>query len=165
MQIKPFSNSTGDSDLVDVCHTGRGEYSYWKPDFVLRLEVNQRIYYFILDAKYSNESNVEKIHIPSLVDKYYWGTSTYIKSANIFSNSPITSILVIYPLIQNSKVINYTWNSFSNQNRKYCRYGPDNNSSFPLPLIGGVALSVDGVDKFDEIISRVLEQTISCSAS
>lgn len=42
----------------------------WMPDFVLKISVENKEYYYILDAKYSSAQNVKKRSIPELVLKY-----------------------------------------------------------------------------------------------
>lgn len=64
----------------------------WKPDFVIKVSCNNRDYYYILDAKYSNEINVKKRYISELVLKY----STQIASKDKFF-SDVIGVGAIYP--------------------------------------------------------------------
>ena len=65
---------------------------YWKPDFVLKIELDNQEYYYILDAKYSKKKNVKKYYMPDLVLKY----STQIASYNKL-HSDIVGVGAIYP--------------------------------------------------------------------
>ena len=64
----------------------------WRPDFLLKISGNDKDYYYILDAKYSNFYNVKKRYIPALVLKY----GTQIASKDKFF-SDIIGIGAIYP--------------------------------------------------------------------
>ncbi|MBP3602791.1 MAG: hypothetical protein J6J79_01430 [Lachnospiraceae bacterium] len=73
------------NDGINLYSTGynflKGKWNKkWKPDFVLKISCNNREYYYILDAKYSNTNNVKKRHLPELVLKY----STQIASKDKF---------------------------------------------------------------------------------
>ncbi len=64
----------------------------WIPDFVIKIFCNNRDYYYILDAKYSNEINVKKRYMSELVLKY----SAQIASKDKFF-SDIVGVGAIYP--------------------------------------------------------------------
>ena len=64
----------------------------WTPDFILKISNNEKDYYFILDAKYSNANNVRKRYIPELVLKY----STQIASVGKFF-SDVIGVGAVYP--------------------------------------------------------------------
>lgn len=42
----------------------------YKPDYVLKLELNNEIKYYILDAKYSTRNRVRSSHLPDCINKY-----------------------------------------------------------------------------------------------
>lgn len=62
------------------------------PDFVIKIETSENEYYYILDAKYSNEKNVKKWYMPNLVLKY----STQIASKDKFF-SDVIGVGALYP--------------------------------------------------------------------
>lgn len=64
----------------------------WTPDFVIKISTGIKEYYYILDAKYSNEQNVKKRYMPELVLKY----SAQIASKNK-SFSDVIGVGAIYP--------------------------------------------------------------------
>lgn len=64
----------------------------WTPDFVLKISSSYNDYYYILDAKYSNEYNVKKRYIPELVLKY----SAQIASKDKFF-SDVIGVGAVYP--------------------------------------------------------------------
>lgn len=64
----------------------------WTPDFVIKVFSNNKDYYYILDAKYSNAINVKKRYISELVLKY----GTQIASKNKFY-SDVIGVGAIYP--------------------------------------------------------------------
>lgn len=164
MKIYPWSQDTLDGELIDVCHTGRGENSNWKPDFVLRLDSNNATTrYLILDAKYSTEYTVRNTHLPALVDKYYWGTSVYRKAQNYATNHPITSILAIYPLTSREKFIPYGIRTSNYEGIAFNRAGIDTQRICPIPILGGVGLSVDDSEKFNQTISTIVEKSLYLS--
>ncbi len=64
----------------------------WTPDFVIKVSCNDRDYYYILDAKYSNMINIQINYIPELVLKY----STQIASKDKYF-SDVIGVGAIYP--------------------------------------------------------------------
>lgn len=64
----------------------------WTPDFIIKVACNDRNYYYILDAKYSNAINVKKRYMSELVLKY----STQIASKDKFF-SDVVAVGAIYP--------------------------------------------------------------------
>lgn len=85
------------NDGINLYSTG---YNYikckwndrWTPDFIIKICSSDRDYYYILDAKYSNASNVKKRYIPDLVLKY----GTQIASKDKFF-SDIIGVGAVYP--------------------------------------------------------------------
>jgi len=64
----------------------------WTPDFIIKIACGSRDYYYILDAKYSNATNVKKRYLPELVLKY----GAQIASKDKFF-SDVIGIGAIYP--------------------------------------------------------------------
>lgn len=48
---------------------------YYTPDYVIKIETNNKIHNFIIDAKHTTINNVEKFQLPSLVYKYLFSIS------------------------------------------------------------------------------------------
>lgn len=64
----------------------------WSPDFVLKIVTSINEYYYIIDAKYSKERNVNRIYLPQLILKY----GSQIASKDKFL-SDIIGVGAIYP--------------------------------------------------------------------
>lgn len=137
----------GHFDLVDVVHRRPNvDYNYWSPDYVIRLDkINGSTKYLIFDAKYSTETIVRSIHLPDIIEKYYWGMSVYNANTNTYSNDPIAAVLVIYPLGVNTPFLRY---------RKRTSIGHD---TFPLPVVGAAGLTIEVDHAFNKAISDVME--------
>ena len=58
--IEPWNKETQHLALIDVYHKPGGFYSFYKPDFVLKLESQEETRYLILDAKYSTSYTVRE---------------------------------------------------------------------------------------------------------
>lgn len=72
----------------------------WTPDFVIKIETDDKEYYYILDAKYSNLQNVKKRYIPELVLKY----GTQIASKDKFF-SEVIGVGALYPDTEDKMVL------------------------------------------------------------
>jgi hypothetical protein len=86
---------------------------YYTPDYILKIEKNNDISYFILDAKYSTVNTIKKIYLSEIVYKYIFSISTvnsddkikgiYIINGKQFSsNNQVSMITDLY----NSESIN-----------------------------------------------------------
>ena len=85
------------NDGINLYSTGfnfsKGKWNdKWTPDFVIKISRNNRDYYYILDAKYSNAINIKKRYISELVLKY----SNQIASKDKFF-SDVIGVGAIYP--------------------------------------------------------------------
>lgn len=146
--IRPLNAYTaGHLDLVDVVHRKpNAGYNYWKPDYVIRLDTEDGYTkYLILDAKYSTESMVRAIHLPNVIDKYYWGMSVYNADKKSYSNDPIAAVLVIYPLGVSSSFVRYGKRTSVGSN------------AFPLPVIGATGLTIESDHAFNKVITDVID--------
>jgi hypothetical protein len=146
--IRPLNAYTaGHFDLVDVAHRKpNAEYNYWNPDYVIRLDTAAgNTKYLIIDAKYSTESIVRSIHLPGVIDKYYWGMSVHNATKKSYSNDPIAAVLVIYPLGVNSSFIRYG---------KRTAVG---STQFPLPVVGATGLTIEAEHSFNKVMTDVID--------
>lgn len=64
----------------------------WTPDFVLKIASERKVYYYILDAKFSKEHNVKCRYMPELVLKYGSQIATKDKAL-----SDVIGIGALYP--------------------------------------------------------------------
>lgn len=143
--IRPFSNESRHRSLVDVTHSGIGEYQYWTPDFVLRHESFGAVRYLILDAKYSTRPKVRDFVLAALMKKYFLGMAVYDADLDLLSSAPILGVFAIYPLDhRNSSYLSHWGSNFLD--------------SVPLrlPMIGGIGLMVDNHNLFSRCIESVL---------
>ena len=146
--IKPIQNGVGESGLVDVAHRGNGANSHWRPDFIFEFKIDGAASrrYLILDSKYSTEEIVKERHLPSITQKYYWGTSVYDAATGRFDNRSISGVVAIYP---NSGRPMVNWRGRSNDLKSLTRV---------LPMIFGAHLSIDSPHQFDNLVNYVIEE-------
>lgn len=52
------------------------EGNYYLPDFIVKIQNNDKSQYLIIDAKYSNQKNVKSFYFPNLAYKYLFSLST-----------------------------------------------------------------------------------------
>lgn len=95
----------------------------WTPDFVIKICSGGKDYYYILDAKYSNASNVKKRYIPELVLKY----GTQMASKDKFF-SDIIGVGAIYPGNED-KMYSFKKNAVGSQRQSLPKY-------FSLAIVG-----------------------------
>jgi hypothetical protein len=146
--IKPLNAYTAEHlDLVDVAHRRpNAEFNYWNPDYIIRLDAtNGATKYLIADAKYSTESVVRDRHLPNIIEKYYWGISTYNANKNSYSNDPIAAILAIYPLGTSTSFL------------RHGRRSSVGSKPTPLPIIGAAGLTIDSENTFNGVMSEIFD--------
>jgi hypothetical protein len=141
-----FGKETQDHDLIDVYHRASDLNPYFKPDFVLRLEVGGVVRYLIFDAKYSTAGSVVAHAIPKLKLKYYDGMAVYDAARNVLTNEPIVAVMAIYALDNNAA-----------RDLSYWPRQSVFNTPPRLPAVGGVGLVTDQADLFRRFFDRVLE--------
>lgn len=136
------------NDLVDVAHRRpNGAFSYWKPDYVIRLEVpSGQTKYLILDAKYSTEGTVDKIHLPEVIQKYFFGLAGHDANRGAYTNDLIGAVVVLYPI---------------GVTRRFIRYGRRTAigaKDVPLPIFGAAGLSIEQDQIFGDVMNELLER-------
>ena len=95
--IAPWSENTRHNDLVDLRHSyGNREYWY-RPDFVIRLAVEDQVRYFVLDAKYSTLGTVENQSLPDLLTKYFVDTGVYDATKKQILSNQILAVIAVFP--------------------------------------------------------------------
>lgn len=151
--VRPLNaHVAGHLDLVDVAHRRpNSDYNYWNPDYVIRLDkASGGTKYLILDAKYSTESVVRSIHLPGVIEKYYWGMSVHNADTKTYSNDPIAAVLVIYPLGVNTAFLRHGKRTSIGTN------------PFPLPVVGATGLTIEVDHAFNRVMTDVIEA--ACTA-
>lgn len=65
---------------------------YYKPDYVIRLDTQNNVYYYILDSKYSSEKTVKDMHLLKCI-------KTYILDIGIsnLNSTKVEELILIYP--------------------------------------------------------------------
>ncbi|OXA96112.1 hypothetical protein [Flavobacterium hercynium] len=65
---------------------------YYKPDYIIKLETEYNIYFYILDSKYSSENTVKDRHLPKCIN-------TYILDIGITNSksTKVEELILIYP--------------------------------------------------------------------
>ncbi|MBP9759513.1 hypothetical protein KBD45_07515 [Candidatus Dojkabacteria bacterium] len=146
-KILPFTyDATQHLDIVDIQHSLGGEYSYWLPDFVLKLSYKKETVYTILDAKYSYLSSVINYALPEIYRKYVLGLSVFDDDLHVFDSARILGVLAIYP--ESDKTLSY-----------WPKYGIS--ARIPrLPLVGAMALSPRSQTSFDQILNKIIEISV-----
>jgi hypothetical protein len=96
-KIFPYNLATKHFDLVDMKHSSaKGEFDYWCPDFILRLDAGYKTVYLVFDAKYSSASSIKKYHLPSLLEKYFNNMAVYDASQQVLKQEPILSVIALF---------------------------------------------------------------------
>lgn len=154
-RIVPYHSNTKHLDLVDMKHSATGEYDYWCPDFILRLDGMNKSVYLILDAKYSSSTTVKLLHLPALLNKYFMNIAVYDAYHHLLKQDAILGIIALFP-DKNSALPIYlpNWGKY-NINRKPVR----------LPVVMGLPilpqldnLAYQTFDKILEIAQQQLHQ-------
>ncbi|MCX7068972.1 MAG: hypothetical protein NTW85_14930 [Methylococcales bacterium] len=97
-KVFPYSVQTKHADLVDMKHaTINGDYDYWCPDLVLRIDSSDKTVYLVFDAKYSSASSVRKYHLPSLLEKYFINMAVYDAYSQLLKQEPIVGVIALFP--------------------------------------------------------------------
>lgn len=111
----------------------------WRPDFILSISNNGKVYYYILDAKYSNYYNVQHIYMPDLVLKY----GTQIASNNKYF-SEIIGIGALYP----------------GKNQEYHSFKKNRVGSQKESLPKYFAMTINGGDEGDDFLKLELQKLL-----
>lgn len=141
-RIYPYGSNSQHLDLVDLYHTpGANEFSYWSPDFVIKISSEEDSYYMILDAKYSYISSIQKYALPRLFEKYFLGMGVFDQKNNSFNNSKILAIYALFP-----------GNGYSVSYWKKDKIG----SIYRYPMVNGVSLSTSTNTEFYKMLDQVI---------
>jgi hypothetical protein len=97
-KVYPYNVQTKHADLVDMKHaTISGDYDYWCPDLVLRMDAGDKTIYLVFDAKYSSASSVRKYHLPSLLEKYFVNMAVYDAYSHLLKQDSIIGVIALFP--------------------------------------------------------------------
>ena len=145
-RVYPFSSKTEHMDLVDLHHSPNKEYSYWSPDFVVRIESGGQVRYLILDAKYSTLASTKKYHIPDLFEKYYVQMGVYDNAKKMITNTQLLGIFAVYSIDEAS----------SRSVSKWYRHGIDR--QIPrIPMVSAIGLMTNNSIIFNESLSKIIQ--------
>lgn len=94
-----YSDRTQDKELIAISKTGSEEfYNYYTPDFLVTRDKKGSVDYFVLDAKYSSTSTLNRFSVlDSLYDKYYSNLAVYNKDKNTLEKGSILAVNAIHP--------------------------------------------------------------------
>ena len=97
-KIKPYNEYTKHLDLVDTEHIENKDYEnkFWNPDFVIKLENNNKAIYLILDAKYSSAWTIKKYSLPNLYDKYFIKMAVYDEEYQLLQQNSILGVIALF---------------------------------------------------------------------
>jgi len=79
-------------NLINKIGLQRISKGYYRPDYIIKIETENTVKFYILDSKYSSETTIKNRHLSKCVDDYILDIG--------ISNSPITKVeelLLIYP--------------------------------------------------------------------
>ncbi|MBS6520170.1 MAG: DUF2357 domain-containing protein [Clostridiales bacterium] len=110
---------------------------YWTPDFLIKISIEDKSTYFVLDSKFSSFETVKKHRMVDLVNKYVFG----IASMNQY-HSQILGVWGIYPSMEN-KNMNLKRNNVKS-------------SKLSLPIIEIHALQTDQ-NSMPELFQKIFE--------
>ena len=98
-EIYSYKETTSHLDLVDMWHfkSAISDYQYWKPDFVLMFENNNKTNYLILDAKYSSSWIIKEYSLPDLFDKYFMKMAVYDAYNQCLKQDAILGVIALFP--------------------------------------------------------------------
>lgn len=114
----------------------------WTPDFIIKISCDNRSYYYILDAKYSSETNVKKIYMPELVLKY--GAQIASKDKSF---SEVVAIGAFYPE-EKDKIFFFKKNSVNSSKISLPQY-------FSLTVVGEKVGDIFLRDRLKELLKIV----------
>ena len=66
--------------------------SYYKPDYIIKLETNSNTYFYILDSKYSSENTVKDKHLLKCIKNYILDIGI-----SDFPSRKVSELILIYP--------------------------------------------------------------------
>lgn len=144
-KIGRFNSLTQHMDIIDVWHSGNGEYSNWCPDFLFKLNKNTKTRYLILDAKYSTASSLRNHRLEDLVKKYVLGLAVHNQRTGFSSSENIIGVVAIYPLDVATGYLSY-W-----------PYQGIHSSRPRLPAVGGIGLAPDNEQQFQASFQKLME--------
>lgn len=114
IKIFPYKESTRHLDLVDMWHLKPDNfyYQYWCPDFVLKIENENKAIYLILDAKYSSSWVVKEHSLPDLFDKYFMKMAVYDAYNQCLKQDAILGVIALFPDRNTSPVYMDNWGKY-----------------------------------------------------
>ncbi len=148
--ISPFLQmKTKHLELVDLNHRDTGKmYNYYSPDFVLKYQFNNEVFYYILDAKFSSINTIRNYRVlEKIVEKYYYNMGIYNGKRNIISRNNILAVVTIYPEYNDYKL---------NKNNK--KIEDDFNSSLPLelPIKMNIPLDIYNYEALNTLLIKLI---------
>jgi hypothetical protein len=149
-KIKPYNEYTKHLDLVDMKHIQNKKYDnkFWNPDFVIKLENNNRAIYFILDAKYSSAWTIKTYSLPNLYDKYFIKMAVYDEEYQLLKQNLILGVIALFH--DKNKVTPVYINNWG-------KYGVDK-KPIRLPIVTGIPLvSKSENNATYEILDKIFE--------
>lgn len=159
-KILPYNENTKHFDLVDMGHLDQKiyNYKYRCPDFLLKLETNNKIVYLILDAKYSSAYTIKKYTLKVLYDKYFIEMAVYDFYKKHLKQDTILGVIALFPDKNlTSPVYIENWGKYGTH-KKPIRF-PIVTGLPVLPESDNVAYQV-----FDQIFELAEEQLIITSS-
>ncbi|MCD9554576.1 hypothetical protein GLP31_19085 [Photobacterium carnosum] len=119
--IYSYSQNSKPNTLVDISGKTNSKNPslphYYAPDFVIEISKNNwdRPIYMILDAKFTNRSNVKNLYLPDITHKYLFGIHK-TRSDLSLGLSPIKAVIALFPHATHGNKIN-------NIGKDYCLTG------------------------------------------
>jgi hypothetical protein len=143
-KVFSYSTDTKHLELVDMKHgRSNGDYNYWCPDFILRLDTLNKTVYFILDAKYSSAETVKLFHLPSLLNKYFVNMAVYDAYNELLKQDAILGVIALFPDKYSLPVYMSNWGKYG-IHKKPIR----------LPIVTGLPI----LPQSDSVTHRVFDQ-------
>lgn len=143
-KVFSYSTATKHLELVDMKHArSNGDYNYWCPDFIIRLDTTNKTLYFILDAKYSSPDTVKLFHLPTLLNKYFTNMAVYDANSQLLKQDAILGVIALFPDKYSLPVYMSNWGKYG-INKKPMR----------LPIVTGLPV----LPQADNVAYRVFDQ-------
>lgn len=148
-KVSPLNPGSAHLDLVDIEHPISRQDYWWKPDFVLKIEIGTQVGYMILDAKYSPRWVIINKSMPDLLNKYFLQMAVFDATSRTLDSSRIFSVFAIFPGEVNDEGHIQQWKKFGF------------NAPVPrLPFIGGTPLSPTEDTYMHSALTKMLEISI-----
>lgn len=143
-KVFSYSTDTKHLDLVDMKHArSNGDYNYWCPDFIVRLDTLNKTVYLILDAKYSSAETVKLFHLPTLLNKYFVNMAVYDANSELLKQDAILGVIALFPDKNALPVYMNNWGKYG-IHKKPIR----------LPIVTGLSI----LPQADTVTYRVFDQ-------